>query len=205
MVIISTLVSASIAEEPKRIPLRDNPESATETSNDDQAFITVHKPEDGNGTAVIICPGGGYGGLAIGPEGHGIAQWLNRQGIMGIVLEYRLPKGRAMVPLSDAQRAIRLVRQNAKDWGLKPAHIGHIVQITTTLADQPIKGVDAALASLTKGGLNAVTRSLAIEYADKGIRVNAVSPGIIKMPMHAPETREFLAGLHPLNRMGEVQ
>ena len=82
---------------------------------------------------------------------------------------------------------------------------GHIVQITTALADQPIKGVDAALAALTKGGLNAVTRSLAIEYADKGIRVNAVAPGIIKTPMHAPETHEFLAGLHPLKRMGEVQ
>lgn len=82
---------------------------------------------------------------------------------------------------------------------------GHIVQVTTSLADQPIKGVNAALASLTKGGLNSVTRALAIEYADKGIRVNAVSPGIIRTPMHAPETHEFLAGLHPLNRIGEVQ
>jgi NAD(P)-dependent dehydrogenase (short-subunit alcohol dehydrogenase family) len=81
---------------------------------------------------------------------------------------------------------------------------GHIVQITTTLAEQPIKGVNAALAALTKGGLNAVTRSLAIEYADKGIRVNAVAPGVIKTPMHAPETHEFLASLHPLQRMGEV-
>jgi NAD(P)-dependent dehydrogenase (short-subunit alcohol dehydrogenase family) len=82
---------------------------------------------------------------------------------------------------------------------------GHIVQITTTLVEQPIKGVNAALASLTKGGLDAVTRSLAIEYSDQGIRVNAVAPGIIKTPMHTPETHEFLAGLHPLNRMGEVQ
>jgi NAD(P)-dependent dehydrogenase (short-subunit alcohol dehydrogenase family) len=82
---------------------------------------------------------------------------------------------------------------------------GHIVQITTTLADQPVKGVNAALAALTKGGLNAVTRSLAIEYADQGIRVNAVAPGTIKTPMHLPETHEFLAGLHPLKRMGEVQ
>ena len=82
---------------------------------------------------------------------------------------------------------------------------GHIVQITTTLADQPVKGVNAALAALSKGGLNAVTRSLAIEYADQGIRVNAVSPGVIRTPMHTPETHEFLAGLHPLNRMGEIQ
>jgi NAD(P)-dependent dehydrogenase (short-subunit alcohol dehydrogenase family) len=82
---------------------------------------------------------------------------------------------------------------------------GHVVNITTTLVNQPVKGVPSALASLTKGGLDAVTRSLAIEYAEQGIRVNAVAPGIIKTPMHAPETHAFLAGLHPLQRMGEVQ
>jgi NAD(P)-dependent dehydrogenase (short-subunit alcohol dehydrogenase family) len=81
---------------------------------------------------------------------------------------------------------------------------GHIVNITTSLVDQPIAGVPAAMASLTKGGLDAVTRSLAIEYADKGIRVNAISPGIIKTPMHAPETHDFLAKLHPMQRIGEV-
>jgi NAD(P)-dependent dehydrogenase (short-subunit alcohol dehydrogenase family) len=81
---------------------------------------------------------------------------------------------------------------------------GHIVNLTTTLVRQPVKGVPSALASLTKGGLDAVTRSLAIEYADRGIRVNAVAPGIIKTPMHAPETHASLAGLHPVNRLGEV-
>ena len=81
---------------------------------------------------------------------------------------------------------------------------GHVVNITTTLVGQPVKGLPSALASLTKGGLDAVTRSLAIEYADKGIRVNAVAPGVIKTPMHAPQTHAFLAGLHPLGRMGEV-
>lgn len=82
---------------------------------------------------------------------------------------------------------------------------GHIVNLTTTLVDQPVKGVPAALASITKGGLDSVTRGLAIEYADRGIRVNAVAPGVIKTPMHAPETHEFLAGLHPVGRMGEVR
>jgi len=82
---------------------------------------------------------------------------------------------------------------------------GHIVNITTSLVDQPTASVPAAMASLTKGGLDAVTRSLAIEYADKGIRVNAVSPGIIKTPMHAENTHEFLAKLHPMNRLGEVK
>jgi len=81
---------------------------------------------------------------------------------------------------------------------------GHIVQITTTLAEQANSNVPSVLASLTKGGLNAATRSLAIEYAGRGIRVNAVSPGVIKTPMHALETHASLAALHPVNRLGEV-
>lgn len=82
---------------------------------------------------------------------------------------------------------------------------GHVVNITTSLVDQPIAGVPAVLASLTKGGLNSATKGLAIEYAGKGIRVNAVSPGIIKTPMHAPETHEALGRLHPVGRMGEIR
>src|SRR4029077_17835906 len=78
---------------------------------------------------------------------------------------------------------------------------GHIVQITTSLIDHANSNVPSVLASLTKGGLSAATKSLAIEYAKKGIRVNAVAPGIIKTPMHKPETHEFLANLHPLGRM----
>jgi NAD(P)-dependent dehydrogenase (short-subunit alcohol dehydrogenase family) len=90
------------------------------------------------------------------------------------------------------------IRQMLKQGG------GHVVNMTTTLVGQPVKGVPAALASLTKGGLDAVTRALAIEYADKGIRVNAVAPGVIKTPMHSPETHDVLARLHPIGRMGEV-
>ena len=82
---------------------------------------------------------------------------------------------------------------------------GHIVQITTSLVDQPIAGAGAALAALTKGGLDAVTRSLAIEFAKNGIRANAVSPGLIKTPMHPAETHAFLSGLNPTGRMGDVQ
>jgi NAD(P)-dependent dehydrogenase (short-subunit alcohol dehydrogenase family) len=81
---------------------------------------------------------------------------------------------------------------------------GHIVTITTTLAEQAVEGVPSVLASLSKGGLNAATKSLAIEYAKRGIRVNAVSPGVIKTPLHAPETHEWLAALHPVARIGEV-
>jgi NAD(P)-dependent dehydrogenase (short-subunit alcohol dehydrogenase family) len=82
---------------------------------------------------------------------------------------------------------------------------GHIVSITTSLVDHAIGGVSAALANLTKGGINSATKALAIEYASKGIRVNAVSPGIIKTPMHPAQTHEFLAGLHPMKRMGEIK
>ncbi|MHC2439149.1 SDR family NAD(P)-dependent oxidoreductase [Bradyrhizobium sp. USDA 4451] len=82
---------------------------------------------------------------------------------------------------------------------------GHIVQITTSLVDHANSNVPSVLASLTKGGLNAATKSLAIEYAARGIRVNAVAPGVIKTPMHAPETHDFLAKLHPVGRMGEMK
>ena len=81
---------------------------------------------------------------------------------------------------------------------------GHVVSITTTLVDHAVSGVPSVLASLTKGGLNAATKSLAIEYAKSGIRANAVSPGIIKSPMHAPETHEALGALHPMGHMGEM-
>jgi NAD(P)-dependent dehydrogenase (short-subunit alcohol dehydrogenase family) len=82
---------------------------------------------------------------------------------------------------------------------------GHVVSISTTLVDHAIDGVPSVLASLSKGGLNAATKSLAVEYAKRGIRVNAVSPGIIKTPLHAPETHEWLAKLHPVGKMGEVE
>jgi NAD(P)-dependent dehydrogenase (short-subunit alcohol dehydrogenase family) len=81
---------------------------------------------------------------------------------------------------------------------------GHFVQITTALVGQPSSTVPAGLASLTKGGLDAVTRGLAMEYAKQGVRVNAVAPGIIKTPMHKPETHEFLSNLHPMGHMGEI-
>ncbi len=89
-----------------------------------EVWITLHSPKKPNGTAIVICPGGGYGGQVTGAEGHGIAAWLNRHDITGIVLEYRLPAGRSQVPLLDAQRAIRMARAKAKEWRLDSARIG---------------------------------------------------------------------------------
>jgi NAD(P)-dependent dehydrogenase (short-subunit alcohol dehydrogenase family) len=81
---------------------------------------------------------------------------------------------------------------------------GHVVQITTSLVDNAFSGMPSALPSLMKGGLNAATRSLAIEYAKRGIRVNAVALAVIKTPMHPVETHAQLSALHPMGRMGEI-
>ena len=81
---------------------------------------------------------------------------------------------------------------------------GHVVNVSTSLVDHANSHVPSALASLTKGGLSAVTRSLAIEYASRGIRVNAVALGVIRTPMHPPETHTALDRLHPIGRMGEI-
>lgn len=91
--------------------------------------LTVFKPEEPNGTSVIICPGGGYGFLAINKEGHQVAKWLNTFGITAFVLKYRLPSDEIMQdksvgPLQDAQEALRYVRRNAKKWNLNSDKIG---------------------------------------------------------------------------------
>jgi NAD(P)-dependent dehydrogenase (short-subunit alcohol dehydrogenase family) len=92
----------------------------------------------------------------------------------------------------------RAVRQMVDQGG------GHIVNVTTSLVEHARSASPSALASLTKGGLDAVTRSLAIEYASRGVRVNAVSLGVIKTPMHDPASYDGLAGVHPLGRAGEI-
>ncbi len=119
---------AAVTEQPAaphRLPLWDEPAPLSDGQTDtENAYITVHQPKNPNGTAIVICPGGGYGGLVVGAEGHKIAAWLNQHGITGVVLEYRLPAGRHAVPLLDAQRAIRTARAHASDWQLDANRIG---------------------------------------------------------------------------------
>ncbi|MDR1780982.1 MAG: alpha/beta hydrolase [Tannerella sp.] len=107
----------------------------TEAENIDQSYwitnvstpeLTIWLPEKSkaNGKAVVICPGGGYAGLASHHEGTQLAQWLNTQGIAGVVLKYRMPNKHKEVPLDDAQQAIRYVRSHAAELGVNPSSIG---------------------------------------------------------------------------------
>jgi NAD(P)-dependent dehydrogenase (short-subunit alcohol dehydrogenase family) len=82
---------------------------------------------------------------------------------------------------------------------------GSIINISTTFVDHPVTGVPVTVQVMAKGSLDAVTRALAMEYAKDGIRVNTVALGVIKTPMHKPETYELLKGLHPVGRMGEIK
>ncbi len=139
-----TGLATQAAQKPDRIALWPGPAPVgggeTEKAN---AFITVLKPTTPNGTAIIICPGGGYAGLVKGPEGFGIAKWLNQHGITGVVLEYRLPRGKPYRSLYDAQRAIRTVRSNASKWRLDLKRVGimgfsaggHLASTTATHFD----------------------------------------------------------------------
>ena len=115
-----SIFSSAVCANPEKIALRE----LIQGEKTDGAYIYLHRPEKPNGSAIVICPGGGYRGLVMGAEGHGIAKWLNGHGITGVVLQYRLPKGRSFIPLEDAQRAIRLVRHRAKEWGLNGNRIG---------------------------------------------------------------------------------
>ena len=81
---------------------------------------------------------------------------------------------------------------------------GHVVSVTSSIDQVAISGVHTVLAALTKGGINAATKSLAIEYAKKGIRVNAVGPGNIRTPMHPADIHEALASFNPVGRLGET-
>lgn len=93
-------------------------------SNVTSPTITVYPAKNGNGKAIIMCPGGGYARLAMDHEGHDMASWFNAQGITYVVLKYRMPNGHSEVPISDAREAIILVRKHAAEWGVNVHKVG---------------------------------------------------------------------------------
>jgi len=129
-VVIFVAVSLAQAEEAILFPLwPDGAPGSLGKGEEDVPTLTVSlPPKDKNtGTAIVICPGGGYGGLAMDHEGKQIAEWCNSLGIAGCILRYRhAPQYHHPIPLGDAQRAIRTVRSKAKEWDIKPDQIGII-------------------------------------------------------------------------------
>ena len=89
-----------------------------------EMYVYLPKKEINTGAAIVICPGGGYMIEAMDHEGYDLAEWLAGQGVSGIVLKYRLPYGHHEIPLEDVQRALRIVRQKAAEWGINPAKVG---------------------------------------------------------------------------------
>ncbi len=131
--------SVSFAQQPVDMTLW--PDGAPESNGITEAEVTennffvrnitegrlyIYRPDKqkNTGAAIVICPGGGYGGEAIFHEGHDYAKWLASKGITGVILKYRLPNKKHFIPLKDAQRALRTVRYKAKEWGIDPAKIG---------------------------------------------------------------------------------
>ena len=108
------------------------------------AEVFIYRPanNDKPAAAVVVCPGGAYQGLAIGYEGHDAARWFAAQGLVALVLKYRMPEGNCRIPLEDAVQALTLVRENAKAWNVDTARIGiagfsaggHLAATASTLA-----------------------------------------------------------------------
>lgn len=126
---VSLAAVSLAAAEPERAVEALWPDGAPhglETGKNDQPTLTVYQPPEDRrvGAAVIVCPGGGYGGLAYDKEGEKPALFLNELGVTAFVLKYRLRPYRHPVPLGDAQRALRLVRARAAEWGVDTARIG---------------------------------------------------------------------------------
>ncbi|HUS39102.1 MAG: alpha/beta hydrolase [Pirellulales bacterium] len=128
--IVLSDVQASLAEHTVELLWPAGAPGAKGDRPEDKPSLIIYLPEKerANGAAMVVCPGGGYGGLAIGHEGHEIAKWLNSLGIAAFICDYRHNgKGyRHPAPLLDAQRAMRIVRSRAESWSLEPARIGII-------------------------------------------------------------------------------
>ncbi len=144
--------------EEKQLPMKPG-DPTIRITNVTRPMITVYRPaaEKSTGAAVVICPGGGYGGLAYNKEGTDVAEWLNTIGVSGIVLKYRVParkdRPRHAAPLEDAQRAMGIVRQRAKEWNIDSARVGALgfsagghlsAALSTNFAQRTYEPIDAA-------------------------------------------------------------
>jgi acetyl esterase/lipase len=131
--------------------IMDNGRPRVSKVTDPVLLVYLPAPEKATGTAVVICPGGGYGRLAIDHEGYDIAAWFTEVGIAGIILKYRLPsdaimEDKSIGPLQDAQEAIRIVRRRAAEWKLDPRKIGimgfsaggHLAATASTRHSDPV-------------------------------------------------------------------
>ncbi|WP_300724482.1 alpha/beta hydrolase [uncultured Bacteroides sp.] len=149
LILLSMLFIANMLAAQKLIEIKLWPEGApnsngmTKQEKDGVLYVaeptlTVYPAQNGNGLAIIMCPGGGYGHLAMNHEGHDMAGWFNTQGITYAVLTYRMPNGHNEIPLSDAQQAMRIMRQHAQEWNIRKLGImgasagGHLASTVAT-------------------------------------------------------------------------
>lgn len=121
LVMLCAMAIGAQAQQRFELPLWEGSEVTDDAA---EARLYVHLAAEPSGQAIVICPGGGYVGLAIGYEGHDFAPWLNHNGISVIVLKYRMPRQRHHIPLADAEQAMRVVRAHAAEWGIDPNNIG---------------------------------------------------------------------------------
>ncbi len=150
----------TVAIGPEKEVVRNDERKTTRITDIADPTLVVYRPAADNDrkAAVIVCPGGGYNYVVVDKEGTEVIEWLNKQGITGILLKYRTPvrkdRPKHAAPLEDAQRAIRLVRSRASEWGVRPDHIGimgfsaggHVAALASTRFDEnayaPIDDVD---------------------------------------------------------------
>lgn len=128
IIVMMLMMGTSVAMAQKGTKMDLWPNGATYASSDkeDKAEMTIYLPDSkkATGRAVVCCPGGGYTHLAMDHEGHQWATFFNNQGIALIVVKYRMPHGNPMVPISDAEQAIKIVRRNAVEWHIDHTNIG---------------------------------------------------------------------------------
>ena len=148
---------AGFKAEPETVMPPKDEKDVKRVSNVSEPTIAVFKPEKPNGTAVIVCPGGGYRILAIEHEGTQVCDYLNTLGVTCVLLKYRVParakENPSKEPLQDAQRAIGLVRHHAAEWGIDPARVGilgfsaggHLTVMATLHANERTYTTDPAL------------------------------------------------------------